>query len=205
MKKSIKNKPSMAEKFPRLNSLLFKVIVILVLALIVMCAIFFTARKITQDEIDKKSTLVSAQLEQCQELTTVKHNYMSIVTVKKTRLAGFAKAFSIVRYKGVIRAGMADISQAEIKVSKKGKKVSIKLPDCTIIGNDITQLEAFDESTSIFTTITSQDVFSEINADKEAMLLKMQNEGILDEAYNHAVKLITAMMTCAGFEEIEIE
>lgn len=197
MKKSI--------RFPLLNSLLFKIIAVLVLAIILLAMTFFSIQKVTEENLEQKSTLVSAQLELCQELTTVKHNYMSIVTVKKTRLAGFARAFSIIRYHGVVRAGIEDISKAQIEVSKKGKKVSIRLPECTILGNDISQLEAFDESTSIFTTITSQELLSQINDDKETMLLKIQNEGILEEAHSHAVALLTAMMTAAGFEEIEIE
>ncbi|MDE6350065.1 MAG: DUF4230 domain-containing protein, partial [Treponemataceae bacterium] len=99
--------------------------------------------KIMRVDAEKKHALLEQELQEVAELTLCKMRYSDIITIKKKLLA--AKAYSIVRYTGTVRAGIADISAAEIRISADGIRADVTLPRCEIIGNDITSQSVFDK------------------------------------------------------------
>ena len=113
-----------------------------------------------------------------------------------------SKSFSIIKYTGIIRIGIPDITQADFEVYNEGKGVKIKLPDVEVLGNDITAQEVFDESHSIFVPITLDDVFVEIERSKDSTLEELIDDGILKEARENAKKVVQQIMMAAGFEEV---
>ena len=50
-----------------------------------------------------------------------------------------------------------------------------------------------------------QEVFDEIEKAKQAAVEDMVAEGILDDAREYAVKIITQFMLALGFEEVRIK
>ena len=123
--------------------------------------------------------------------------------MKKT--SGFAKSYSIIKYTGLIRAGLADITDVSYSVSLDGKTITLTVPAAEILGNEIVSQSVFDEKQSVFVSISTQEVFDEIEKAKQAAVEDMVAEGILDDAREYAVKIITQFMLALGFEEVRIK
>ncbi len=200
-------KKAKGSKNPKNHSVITKVILrivtILLLAAILMGAAYFAWMKFTEVKIEKNHALVENQLSLCQELVTAKYRYSDIITIKKA--AGFAKSYSIVKYKGLIRAGIVDFTDISYSISTDGKKVVLTVPKAEVLGNEIISEEVFDEKQSIFVRITTQEVFDEIEQAKAEALEDMKAEGILEEDATYAKKIIEQFMYSAGFEEVIIK
>lgn len=186
---------------------LTKIFVRIVVAIFLLCAfafgINFAVKKITQVNVEGKSALVTKQLSYCQELVTAKYRYSDIITLKKS--AGFAKSYSIVKFSGILRVGIADITDVFYDISKDGKKLTVKMPPMEILGNDLVSQEVFDEKQSIFIPITTQEIFDEIEEARKQFAEDSVAEGILQEAGVYAEKIIRQMMMACGFESVEIK
>ncbi|WP_147615753.1 DUF4230 domain-containing protein [Treponema pectinovorum] len=188
-----------------LQSLVFKI----VFFAFVLCALgsgsYILKKKLTAISIHSNRSLISGELKNCQELSTLKYGYSEIVSIKKTRIAGLAKSFSIVRYSAVIRVGIIDFGKATIEVSATKKKVYVKLPVCEILSNEITDMEVFDEARSVFVPIATQEIFDlikESQAEKQQSLIEA---GIIKEAQERSVNLTKSILSALGFSDIRVE
>lgn len=144
------------------------------------------------------------EMQKSAEMITVKSRYSDIISIKKTRIAGLAKSFSIVKYDGILRAGIADLSLAEVKVLDGGKKIGVILPECEILGNDISNIEVFDEDRSIFVSVSLKEVVDEVNLSRKSSEEKFIESGILDDAKNQAVMIIESIFKAAGFTDVRV-
>lgn len=183
--------------------IILRIVTILVIAAILAVVFFFVSRKYKNPTYESRYALVEKQLSYCQELVTVKYRYSDIATIKKS--AGFSKSYSIVKYTGIIRAGIADITDISYNVSLDGKKLRLKIPQAEILGNEIVKQEIFDEYSSIFVPITTKEVFDEIKKSQDETCEDLISEGLLEDARNYAIEILTQFMKSVGFEEIEIE
>lgn len=161
-------------------------------------------QKLTEIKTEKSHALLFKELERCAELVTAKTTYTDVISIKKTRIAGLAKSFSIIKYTGVIRAGISDIRQAELSVSDGGKKAKVILPPMEILSNDISSIEVFDENKSVFVEISLKDVMEEIRFNQESSSAQILETGFLEESKNQAVKIIESVLYAAGFSEVEV-
>ncbi|MBR1535367.1 MAG: DUF4230 domain-containing protein [Treponema sp.] len=161
-------------------------------------------QKLTEIKTEKSHALLFKELERCAELVTAKTTYTDVISIKKTRIAGLAKSFSIIKYTGVIRAGLSDIRQAELSVSDGGKKAKVILPPMEILSNDISSIEVFDENKSVFVEISLKDVMEEIRFNQESSSAQILETGFLEESKNQAVKIIESVLYAAGFSEVEV-
>ena len=216
MEKKINEKKSLLREAERLNDvapkrrksrgesafgrLLTKLIIVLLLLIILLGGGYYVFTKNFTPQKETNIAVVMNQLSLCQELVTAKYRYSDIISIKKT--VAFSKSLSIIKYSGIIRIGIADITQSDFEVYDEGKGLKIKLPDVEILGNDITSQEVFDENHSIFVPITIDDVFTEIEKAKDKTLEELVDEGVLDEARENAKKVIQQIMMAAGFEEV---
>ena len=213
MEKKINEKKSLlrsAEKMNRpvrprrslFSAILTKIIIILVLIMIMLGGGYYVYTKKFTPKEETHVLVVMNQLAYCQELVAVKYHYSDIVSIKKS--IALSKSFSIIKYSGVIRIGIEDITLSDFEVFNDGKSIRIKLPDVEVLGNDITSQEVFDESHSIFVPITLDEVFTEIERSKNGTLEDLLSEGVLDEARENAKKVVQQIMMAAGFEEVII-
>lgn len=188
------------EKKPFLTKFFVRIVVTIFLLCAFVFGINFALKKITQVTMEGKSALVTKQLSYCQELVTAKYRYSDIVTLKKS--AGFAKSYSIVKFSGVLRVGIADITDVFYDISKDGKTLIVKMPPMELLGNDLVSQEVFDEKQSIFVPITTQEIFDEIEEARRQFAEDAVAEGILQEAAVYAEKIIFQMMKACGFEKV---
>ncbi len=187
-----------------INKILLKITLILILAIAAGIGGFYGFNKISEIKTEKRVALATAEMQKCAELISVKNYYSDIVSIKKTRIAGLAKSFSIVRYEGILRAGIADLSLCDVKVSQNGKKVEIVIPECEVLGNDISDIEVFDEDRSIFVSVTMKEMVDEINLSRESSKEKLIEAGILEEARQQAIMIIKNIFRAAGFSDVRV-
>ena len=180
----------------------------IIFAALLLCALgagaYFGRKKITEIKLAKKYMRIERQLVLCRELVTVKLRYSEIVSIKKSGALGVAKSYSIVKYSGVARAGIADVSKIAAIVSKDGKSVSISLPKSELLGNEIASQEIFDEKRSIFVPITMKEIFDGIEESRASAAERLVAEGLLDDADVQARAVLRASMTALGFENVTI-
>ena len=219
MKKSEENSKKSAEqkntkkpkkiKIPKffnflLNKLCLKILLILVAVAFLSLGGKFGWKKLGEIKTEKGHALVFRELERCSELVTAKTKYSDIVSIKKTRIAGFAKTFSIIKYTGTIRAGIRDITKAKIKISNRGKSAKVILPKIEILANDISSIEVFDEGKSIFVSISLKEIMDEIHFNQENASTEIMKSGFLEEAENQAKRIIESILYASGFSEVEV-
>ena len=182
------------------GAILTKIIIILFLIIVLLGGGYYITTKKFTPKTEVNIAIVMNQLSLCQELVTAKYRYSDIVSIKKS--VAFSKSLSIIKYSGIIRIGIADITQSDFDVYNDGKSLRIKIPEVEILGNEISSQEVFDENHSIFVPITVDEVFVEIEKAKEKTLEELVSEGVIDEARENAKKVIQQIMMAAGFEEV---
>lgn len=192
-----------ARRHTPLQAALTKVIIMLIIISGMMAMAFFGWKKGSEATITKSYVMVKESLTYWQEFVTLKYQYSDIVSVKKEYL--FSTSYTLVKYTGVVRAGIPDITKAKITVSPDGKSLSLKLPDAEILGNEIVSQEVFDEKHSIFVPLTLDEVFTEIANSKDIALEEIEKQGVLVQAKDHAKKILTQLFLTAGFESVEVE
>ncbi|GMO64916.1 MAG: hypothetical protein Ta2A_12850 [Treponemataceae bacterium] len=165
---------------------------------------FVVLPKLSSEKSERLSALVKNEIEQCAELTTLKSNYSEVVSVKKRTVMG--KSYSIVRYAGVIRGGIADLRTASIHIAGERDAVTVTLPHAVILSNDISKIEVFDESKSLFAPlITTQDVLTEVNNSRDEALNRVVNSGFLRETEAHTKLLVTRLLSAMGFKTVNVK
>ena len=182
------------------GGILTKIIIILVLITILFFGGYSLITKKFTPVTETNIAVVMNQLSFCQELVTAKYRYSDIISIRKTK--ALAKSLSIIKYSGIIRIGIADITHSDFDISNDGKTLKIRIPDVEILGNEITSQEVFDETSSIFVPITLDEVFTEIDKAKDKTLEELVNDGVIEEARENAKKVIQQIMMAAGFEEV---
>ena len=182
--------------------ILLRIVSIVVIVLILLCGGFFAYKRLSVVKTESKLALVDRQLSYCQELVTAKYRYSDIITLKKS--AGFSKSYSIIKYTGLVRAGIADITDISYSISLDGKTITLSVPQAEVLGNEIVSQSVFDEKQSVFVPISTQEIFDEIDKAKAEAVEDMIAEGVLEEAREYAVRVITQFMLALGFEEVKI-
>ena len=183
--------------------IILRIVTILVIAFLLLVGAYFGYKRFTVVKSENKTALVDRQLSFCQELVTAKYRYSDIITLKKT--SGFAKSYSIIKYTGVVRAGLADFTDISYSISLDGKSITLNVPQAEILGNEIVSQSVFDEKKSVFVPISTQEIFDEIEKAKAEAIEDMIAEGVLDEAREYAIRVITQFMLALGFEEVKIK
>lgn len=182
--------------------ILLRIVTILTIVICLVVVFHSMKQKYQNPTYETKYALVEKQLSYCQELVTLKYRYSDIATIKKS--SGFSKSYSIVKYTGIIRAGIADITDISYNLSIEENKIFLKIPPAEILGNEIVKQDVFDENSSIFVPITAQEVLEEIKKSQDETCADLIAEGLLDDARNYAIRILTQFMKSVGFEEVII-
>ena len=195
-----------------LKETVYKKLAKLFVWLLLLCAfagvLYFGGTELYKRYQEKQYTavhsLAAKEILRCAELASIKTRYSDVILIKKTGMMGMAKAYSMVKYSGILRAGIKDISQATYKISEDRTSIVVNLPKCSVLGNEIESQQIFDEATNLFVPITTQSIFTEIDKGRAAVEQTLVREGILDEANAHAVELFTQIFTAMGFTDIQV-
>ena len=185
------------------SKVILRVVTIVLIAAAVFALAAFAFGKLQKVRVQNKRTAVERELAECAELVLYKMRYSDIITLKKK--GAIAKAFSIVRYEGVLRAGIENIRDAEVIVSPDAKSVVVKIPPTVLLGNDIQSQEVFDEQQRLFTRIGTQEIFDQIEIAKREAADEILADGLLDDADERAKQVIAALLKPLGFATVTVE
>src|SRR5574344_1858035 len=90
-------------------------------------------------------TLAKERIIKCAELVFIKYKYSRDIMIKKAELIPVFSSFETLRYTGIIRVGIKDISICNVKVD--GNTIRVSIPKSEILGSDIENVEILDSST----------------------------------------------------------
>lgn len=188
---------------PVATKVVVRVVTIVLITLILAIAIVISINKLTAVNFESNVGMVNSQLSFCQELVVGQYNYSDVIALKKS--AGLAKCYSIVKYTGVIRAGIENVKDIDYTISDNHRQIVLRIPPAEILGNEITTQEIFDEKQSIFIKITTQDIFEEIAQAKVGVEDMLISQGLLDQSWHHAAAIIEQFMYGLGFDEVVVK
>lgn len=155
----------------------------------------------TQVEDNKKSTVtvIQEKLDKMAELNTA--SYVSTSVLNKSDFkqilkkdVWFTKRTLIISYDSTVKAGIKDLTQAE--VTQKEDKVLVTLPEVEITGVEIDNdsFQRYDESDNAFNPVTS-DYINEAQQDlKDSIEERAIEKGLLDLAETNAEKILKELL-----------
>jgi|GEM_PF-672839 len=164
---------------------------------------------VTSEETKVTSVTIQAKISELSELSTAKYVYTNAVKEKNAKTifgkkVPFTDNTIIVKYDGVLRAGV-NLENTDVDV--KGTTISITLPEAEIFSNEIdhNSFQYLEKKNNVFNPFDPEDVTDFEAEQKEAMINKAKDQGLLEEAEENAKKLITEMLTSIYSEEYKIE
>lgn len=178
-----------------------KTIITIIAATVAVVGILFSVLFVAghSGKIERMHSIVEQELKEVAELTLYKMSYRDIVTIKR------GGSLTFLSYKGTIRAGIADITAAEITISGSGRAVTVILPCSEILGNDISQQDVVAEYRSFFSgALPTQEIFSEINVAKKEMEQDVLKDGLLSDSDERARALVQRLLETLGFSEVTV-
>ncbi len=169
---------------------------------------FFYAKytKLMKVRTESVHQAVSRQILKVAELTAIKSKYSDIVCIKKS--SAFAKAYAIVKYSAVMRIGIEDASAITFEITGMtdgSQQLTVRVPHCEILENSLLKQEVFDEKTSIFVPISTQEIFEEIELSMADFALDAERSGLAAQAEDHLEELVKMTFGSLGFESISVE
>lgn len=144
-------------------------------------------------EVIKEKLASTAELNTYSYLCTDVITKADSKTLKNWKIPFTEKSF-IVQYDGIVKAGIKDLTKAQ--VTEEGEKIIVKLPEVDITSAEIDNdsFEQLDESNNIFNPITVEDLNEAQKDLKEKMIEQAVNKGILDAAKENAETIIEGML-----------
>lgn len=184
-------------------------LVSLILILALACALAYgfnlLKQKYEKQKYESLTVLAAQEIKQCAEMVSIKSVYTDIITVKKSGALGMSKSYSLVKYSGTIRAGIANITEVTFDISEDRSAIKLSVPQSIILSNDIVSQQVFDENNNVFSLITTQEIFAEIDVARKKQELELIKSGFLNEADDYTKQLLTRIFSAMGFKYIDIE
>ena len=165
----------------------------------------------SKHEVVNDIEVIKEKLEATAELNTGSYLCTDVITradsrkFKNWKIPFTEKSF-IVQYDGVVKAGIKDLTKAQVK--QDGKTIIVKLPEVEITGVEIdnNSFKKLDESNNIFNPITIEDLNDAQKDLKETMYDRAVEKRLLDIARSNAETVISGMLESSNDDyDIKIE
>lgn len=186
------------------NKKVIKILIILSIVIVVLF-IFVSGFKVgkifsynkKEDLIILNSNMIKERIEGVSELATVKYYYSQVETLDEDNKFNnlsipFTNKKLIIQYDGVILAGidLSKISEDDIKVDDKDKKINISIPRAMIMSNTIEDTKTLLERDTIFNNLNSKDWEKLREVERQHAEETAIDRGILEEANKNAISTI---------------
>ena len=187
-----------------MNKKVIKILIILSIVIVVLF-IFVSGFKVgkifsynkKEDLIILNSNMIKERIEGVSELATVKYYYSQVETLDEDNKFNnlsipFTNKKLIIQYDGVILAGidLSKISEDDIKVDDKDKKINISIPRAMIMSNTIEDTKTLLERDTIFNNLNSKDWEKLREVERQHAEKKAIDRGILEEANKNVISTI---------------
>jgi len=172
--------------------------------LIVLCALLISSLAIGINVVTTvKSRTVNFGLKDIGELSTQVGYFTNVQVINGSRqLWGtdipLTQSKYVFSYDGIIKAGL-DFESIEVNVNDISHTIRVRLPEMKILSYEIDtdSLEIYDETNSIFTPLSINDVNLSLIDMKEESRGKAISNGILDNARSNAETLIKGFLAAS--------
>lgn len=187
-----------------MNKKVIKILIILSIVIVVLF-IFASGFKVgkifsynkKEDLIILNSNMIKERIEGVSELATVKYYYSQVETLDEDNKFNnlsipFTNKKLIIQYDGVILAGidLSKISEDDIKVDDKDKKINISIPRAMIMSNTIEDTKTLLERDTIFNNLNSKDWEKLREVERQHAEETAIDRGILEEANKNVISTI---------------
>lgn len=187
-----------------------KILSIIVIIVLIVCGGYAAYKHLKakvgieiKHETSSDVEIIKEKLENIAELNTGSYLCTDVITkddskkIKGWEIPFTEKSF-IVQYDGIVKAGIKDLTKAQ--VSEKGGTIIVQLPEVEITGIEIDNdsFEKLDESNNIFNPITLDDMNKAQKDLKEKMYQRALEKGILDIAKSNAEEVLEGMLSGAN-------
>ena len=201
-----------------LKGVTVKIISIIVIIALIAVGGYFGYRHLkgkligeSKHEVVSNIEIIKEKLEATAELNTGSYLCTDVITeadsreIKGWKIPLTEKSF-VVQYDGIVKAGIKDLTKAQI--TEQGETIIVKLPQVEITGIEIDNdsFEKLDESNNIFNPISVEDLNNAQKELKDKMYERAIEKGVLDIARSNAETVLTEMLSSqSGEYKVKIE
>lgn len=185
--------------------------VLLMIGVLVVCGILFFKPSIISTSKSSDTALVKEQLVELSEWTTLKYEYSKVIISRSSKNVPLidlklAEAIKLIEYDGYLKAG-TDLSKLQLSYNETTKQLLVKVPNSKILDNvaDTDTAKVTDVKGDLFSDYQSQQIFDDINKEKNKIEKKKIEQGFLEEADERIQKLLTSFLKTNGYSKVTIE
>lgn len=200
------------------NNFFLKIVIILILVLAIAGVAMFGIVYFANRQATGTTTIhmsVESTLTSCQELVTYKYRYKQVDFIKRNNIDqktaqkndGVSKrssSYVLLKYSGILRAGIEDLTQCEFDYSEDGTTIIITTPPVVILGNEISSYDVVDEYQKTFKILSVKETMKELDKRKRELENEAIETGFLTDAAEHAKLTLEKIFLAAGFEKVEV-
>lgn len=185
--------------------------VLLMIGVLVICGILFFKPSIISTSKSSDTALVKEQLVELSEWTTLKYEYSKVIISRSSKNVPLidlklAEAIKLIEYDGYLKAG-TDLSKLQLSYNETTKQLLVRVPNSKILDNvaDTDTAKVTDVKGDLFSDYQSQQIFDDINKEKNKIEKTKIEQGFLQEADTRIQKLLTSFLKTNGYSKVTIE
>lgn len=181
-----------------------KVILIFILAILVLIFGYIAYMRYAAVSAEKKrveafNNVHATVIERIARLSVLEYRYTEVMELKRKAIVG-GTSNSLVRFSGVITAGIADIGGVDARFDAVTNTVYLRVPDSEILTNtvDVSTLKMWDLKRNLFVPISIELKIQEVAVFKDAVAAELVASGFLTEASERTREVVSALYAALG-------
>lgn len=172
-----------------------------VLALVIASGIWYSVDSFRRAEKRRREAfdnVTSTALLRIAQFAVLEYVYTDVVELSRSFIIG-GMSSSLVRFSGVVKAGIADVERIVVTPDQESGRVQVILPRSVVLENtvDVSTVRFWDLKKNIFVPISDELTIQEITLFKERIGKELVESGFLADADTRARELVASLY--AGF------
>ncbi len=180
-----------------------KYLVLFVATLAVIIA-GYTAFNVVRDRLAERrrrqafDNLTATSLSRIAELAVLEYRYTDVMELNRRFIVG-GNSTSLVRFSGVIKAGIPDASKIVASFDQERNTVTIIIPPAALMENtiDVTTVRFWDIKRNLFVPISTELKLQELSMFKDKVASELKASGFLLDAHQRSREVVASLY--AGF------
>lgn len=172
-----------------------------VLALVIASGIWYSVDSFRRAEKRRREAfdnVTSTALLRIAQFAVLEYVYTDVVELSRSFIIG-GMSSSLVRFSGVVKAGIADVERIVVTPNQEAGRVRVVLPRAEILENtvDVSTVKFWDLKKNIFVPISTELKIQEVTLFKDRVQQELMDSGFLADADSRARDLVASLY--AGF------
>jgi hypothetical protein len=172
-----------------------------VLALVIASGIWYSVDSFRRAEKRRREAfdnVTSTALLRIAQFAVLEYVYTDVVELSRSFIIG-GMSSSLVRFSGVVKAGIADVERIVVTPDQESGRVQVMLPRAEILENtvDVSTVRFWDLKKNIFVPISTELKIQEVTLFKDRVQQELMDSGFLADADSRARDLVASLY--AGF------